>query len=79
MGSGTGPVTKKGRLVRIRRLDTLSLSICIRRRNEATMDWDAILMWSKVADSPGRAEAVQKAVQRSKAKAAKKQSPPKKR
>ena len=30
------------------------------------MDWAAILMWSGVEDSPGRAEAVQKAVQRSK-------------
>ena len=32
------------------------------------MDWDAILMWSGVPDSPGRAEAVQKAVQKSKAR-----------
>ena len=38
------------------------------RRNEASMDWVAILMWSGVQDSPGRAEAVQKAVQRSKEK-----------
>ena len=30
------------------------------------MDWSSILMWSGVPDTPGRAEAVQKAVQRSK-------------
>jgi hypothetical protein len=32
------------------------------------MDWSSILLWSGVQDSPGRLEAVQKAVQRSKEK-----------
>jgi len=32
----------------------------------ASMDWTALLMWSGIPDSPGREEAVQKAVQRSK-------------
>ena len=38
------------------------------------MDWNSILMWSGVPDSPGRDEAVQRAKSRTEEKATRKQA-----